>query len=184
MGIANYRELVLGGDTRFGVVNPLGFREDYGGMDMSPIEELVELRKLCPDQVMVAGGGLTPNQGVARTLDRMQMMVEKYKVTGFKFYTFDATKKGGWYLDDEKLAYPMWERLRKLGIKTVAAHKGVPFGHFQARYAHPEDFDRVCDDYPDINCGGTHSGSSTSSTASRSPRRSRAATATRRSPTP
>ena len=69
------------------------------------------------------------------------MYVEQYKISGLKLYTFDSTKKKGWWFDDEKLAYPIWEKCRKLGVKNIGCHKGIPFGQFYARYAHAEDFD-------------------------------------------
>src|SRR5437762_11219763 len=97
------------------------------------------------------GGGLTPNQGRGETLDRLQMFVEKYKISGLKLYTFDSTPKRGWWFDDQKLAYPIWEKARKLGLKNIGCHKGIPFGQFMARYAHAEDFDAVCDDFRDLN---------------------------------
>ena len=85
------------------------------------------------------------------------MYVEKYKVSGLKLYTFDSTKKKGWWFDDEKLAYPMWEECRKLGIKNIGCHKGIPFGQFYARYAHAEDFDAAADDFLDLNFIAYHS---------------------------
>src|SRR5207244_3485126 len=96
--------------------------------------------------------------GLRETLDRMQMFVETYKISGLKLYTFDSTPQRGWWFDDQKKAYPMWEKARKLGIKNIGCHKGIPFGQFMARYAHAEDFDAVCDDFPDLNFIAYHSG--------------------------
>ncbi|MDH3604817.1 MAG: amidohydrolase [Candidatus Tectomicrobia bacterium] len=103
------------------------------------------------------GGGLTPNQGVQETIDRLTMFVEEYKISGLKLYTFDATPKCGWWFDDEKLAYPIWEACRRLGIKNIGCYKGIPFGQFMARYAHAEDFDAVADDFLDMNWIAYHS---------------------------
>lgn len=152
MTVENFGKLVLNGsDTSVAIINPFGFREDYGGKDMMPIEDLVEVRNRWPKQVIMLGGGLTPNQGLSETLDRLEMYVEKYKISGLKLYTFDATPKRGWWMDDEKVAYPLWERCRKLGLKNIGCHKGFPFGHFAARYAHPTDFDQVAEDFRDMN---------------------------------
>jgi len=65
------------------------------------------------------GGGLTPNQGLSETLERLHMFVEQHKISGLKLYTFDSTPARGWWFDDEKRAYPIWEECRKLGIKTT-----------------------------------------------------------------
>jgi len=158
MTVENFGKLILeGSDTSVAIFNPFGFREDYGGKDMIPIEEQAEVKQRWPDRTVMLGGGLTPNQGRGETLERMQMFVEKYKISGLKLYTFDSTPKRGWWFDDQKLAYPMWEKARKLGIKNIGCHKGIPFGQFMARYAHAEDFDAVCDDFPDLNFIAYHS---------------------------
>ena len=152
MDIDHYGKLILeGSDTTVGIFNPFGFAEHYGGKDMVPIEYQAQVKKRWPKNSMMLAGGLTPNQGLGITLDRLRMYAEDYKVSGLKLYTFDATEKKGWWFDDEKLAYPMWEECRKLGIKNIGCHKGVPFGQFYARYAHCEDFDSACDDFLDLN---------------------------------
>jgi hypothetical protein len=154
----NFGKLILeGSDTSVAIFNPFGFREDYGGKDMIPIEEQAEVKQRWPDRTLMLGGGLTPNQGLSQTLDRLQMFVEKYQISGLKLYTFDSTPKRGWWFDDTKLAYPLWERCRKLGIKNIGCHKGIPFGQFMARYAHAEDFDAVADDFRDLNFIAYHS---------------------------
>jgi hypothetical protein len=159
MTVENFGKLILdGSDTSVAIFNPFGFREDYGGKDMVPIEEQAEVKQRWPDRTVMMGGGLTPNQGLGETLDRLQMFVETYKISGLKLYTFDSTPQRGWWFDDVKLAYPIWEKCRKLGIKNIGCHKGIPFGQFMARYAHAEDFDAVCDDFLDLNFIAFHSG--------------------------
>ncbi len=158
MTVENFGKLILeGSDTSVAVFNPFGFREDYGGKDMIPIEEQAEVKQRWPDRTVMLAGGLTPNQGLRETLDRLQMFVEKYKISGLKLYTFDSTPKRGWWFDDQKQAYPIWEKARKLGIKNIGCHKGIPFGQFMARYAHPEDLDAACDDFLDLNFIAYHS---------------------------
>lgn len=124
---------------------------------MIPMDEQAEVKELWPDRTIMLAGGLTPNQGVTETLERMQHYVEDYDTSGLKLYTFDSTPKKGWWFDDTELAYPMWEKARELGIKNIGCHKGIPFGQFMARYAHAEDFDRVCDDFLDLNFIAFHS---------------------------
>ncbi|MBI3989279.1 MAG: amidohydrolase [candidate division NC10 bacterium] len=159
MTVENFGKLILeGSDTSVAIFNPFGFREDYGGKDMVPIEEQAEVKQRWPDRTIMLGGGLTPNQGLGETLDRLQMFVEDYKISGLKLYTFDSTPKRGWWFDDERMAYPIWEKCRKLGLKNIGCHKGIPFGQFMARYAHAEDFDAVADDFTDLNWIAFHSG--------------------------
>jgi len=152
MTVQAFGKLVLeGSDTDVAIVNPFGFREDYGGKDMMPLEELAEVRDRWPGRIVLLAGGLTPNQGLTQTLERLALYVERFKVSGLKLYTFDATPKRGWWFDDEKLAYPIWERCRKLGLKSIGCHKGFPFSHFAARHAHPTDIDQAAEDFLDMN---------------------------------
>lgn len=158
MNVENYGKLILQeSDTTVGIFNPFGFREDYGGKDMIPMEYQVGVRDRWPKSTLMLAGGLTPNQGLSVTLDRLAQYVDQYKISGLKLYTFDSTKKKGWWFDDEKLAYPIWEACRKHGIKNVGCHKGIPFGQFYARYAHAEDFDAAADDFLDLNFIAYHS---------------------------
>jgi len=158
MNVENYGKLILeSSDTTVGIYNPFGFAEHYGGQDMVPMSYQAEVRKQYPKNTLMLAGGLTPNQGLSKTLDRLRMYAKDYKVSGLKLYTFDATPKKGWWFDDEKLAYPIWEECRKLGIKNIGCHKGIPFGQFYARYAHAEDFDAVADDFLDLNFIAYHS---------------------------
>jgi len=152
MTVENFGKLILEqSDTSVAIFNPFGFREDYGGKDMVPIEEQAEVKQRWPDRTIMLGGGLTPNQGLGETLDRLHMFVEDYKIAGLKLYTFDSTPRKGWWFDDVERAYPIWETCRKLGLRNIGCHKGIPFGQFMARYAHVEDFDRVADDFLDMN---------------------------------
>ncbi len=158
MNVENFGKLLLdGSDTDVAIYNPFGFREDYGGKDMVPIDEQVEVRNRWPARSIMLAGGLTPNQGVSETLERLDMYVKDFQATGLKLYTFDSTPQKGWWFDDQERAYPMWEKCRELGIKNIGCHKGIPFGQFMARYAHVEDFDRVCDDFLDLNFIAFHS---------------------------
>jgi uncharacterized protein len=124
---------------------------------MNPIEEVAEARSRWPERTILLGGGLTPNQGSSQTLERLDYFAKDMKIRGLKLYTFDSTVHKGWWFDDEKQAYPIWERCRQLGVKNIGCHKGIPFGQFMARYAHPEDFDRVADDFLDLNWIAFHS---------------------------
>ena len=158
MNVENYGKLLLdGSDTDVGIFNPFGFREDYGGRDMIPMEEQAEVKEQWPNRTIMLAGGLTPNQGVTETLERLEDYVTNYNTSGLKLYTFDSTPQKGWWFDDEKMAYPIWEKCLELGITNVGCHKGIPFGQFMARYAHVEDFDKACDDFLGINFIAFHS---------------------------
>jgi uncharacterized protein len=48
----------------------------------------------------------------------------------------------GWVLDDEKNTYPLFEVLRRHGVRNVCVHKGLP-GIFLEQYCHTDDLARA-----------------------------------------
>jgi hypothetical protein len=89
----------------------------------------------------------------------MDQQVATMKVDAWKGYT-GAAPQGfdrGWFVDDEKIAYPMLERARKLGVKRVCLHKGLPLGPV-ADYNHPRDVIKAARDFPDLDFVVYHAG--------------------------
>jgi predicted TIM-barrel fold metal-dependent hydrolase len=107
---------------------------------------------------MLAHGLITPQLG-RRDLDFMDQQAQSLKVDAWKGYT-GAAPKGfdrGWLVDDEKVAYPMLERARKLGVTRVCLHKGLPLGPI-ADYNHPRDIIKAARDFPDLDFLVYHAG--------------------------
>jgi predicted TIM-barrel fold metal-dependent hydrolase len=107
---------------------------------------------------MLAHGLITPQLGQA-DLDFMDQQASTLKVDAWKGYT-GAAPKGfdrGWFVDDEKIAYPMLERARKVGVRRVCLHKGLPLGPV-ADYNHPRDLIKAARDFPDIDFVAYHAG--------------------------
>jgi predicted TIM-barrel fold metal-dependent hydrolase len=107
---------------------------------------------------MLAHGLITPQLG-QRDLDFMDQQAATLKVDAWKGYT-GAAPKGfdrGWFVDDEKIAYPMLERARKLGVRRICLHKGLPLGPV-ADYNHPRDLIKAARDFPDLDFVAYHAG--------------------------
>ncbi|MEX2221645.1 MAG: amidohydrolase family protein [Candidatus Rokuibacteriota bacterium] len=117
-----------------------------------------EINRVTQSRRMLAHGLITPQLGQA-DLDFMDQQAATLKVDAWKGYT-GAAPKGfdrGWFVDDEKIAYPMLERARKLGVKRVCLHKGLPLGPV-ADYNHPRDVIKAARDFPDIDFLLYHAG--------------------------
>jgi predicted TIM-barrel fold metal-dependent hydrolase len=61
-------------------------------------------------------------------------------------------------MDDEKVAYPFWEKTKKLGIKNLCVHKGLPLGAFNEKACTPLDLEKAAKDWADLNFIVYHSG--------------------------
>ena len=85
--------------------------------------------------------------------EQMEREVKQYGIDSWKWYCHtDPGRSGdGFRMDDEKMAYPFYEKSKKLGLKVFSCHKGFAsqsrkLGHF----THPGDVEKAAKDHPDL----------------------------------
>jgi uncharacterized protein len=88
----------------------------------------------------------------------MQRQVEQLRICAWKCYTGAELGEQPWFLDDEAIAYPFWERTTQLGIRNICVHKGLPLGAFNERACTPKDLEKAARDWPGLNFIVYHSG--------------------------
>ena len=88
----------------------------------------------------------------------MERQVKELKIDAWKMYTGAELGEKAWFMDDEKVAYPFWEKTKKLGIKNLCVHKGLPLGAFNEKACTPLDLEKAAKDWPDLNFIVYHSG--------------------------
>ena len=154
------KEVFLDSETSIGLIStPPG---PYPQEAVVPPNEMAHIRdeinRLAGSQRMLAHGLATPQLGQA-DLDFMAMQAETLKIDAWKCYTGSCPKgfDRGWWMDDERIAYPMLEQARKLNVKRVCVHKGLPLGPVPD-YNHPKDLIKAARDFPDIEFLVYHSG--------------------------
>ncbi|HWV45638.1 MAG TPA: amidohydrolase family protein, partial [Nitrospira sp.] len=154
------KEVFFDSETTVGLIStPPG---PYPQEAVVPPKEMAHIRdeinRLAGSQRMLAHGLATPQLGAA-DLEFMAMQAETLKVDAWKCYTGSCPKgfDRGWRMDDERLAYPMLEQARKLNIKRICVHKGLPLGPVPD-YSHPRDLIKAAKDFPDLNFLVYHSG--------------------------
>ena len=154
------KEVFLDSETAIGLIStPPG---PYPEEAVVPPKEMTHIRdeinRVTLSRRMLAHGLITPQLG-QRDLDFMDQQAATLKVDAWKGYT-GAAPKGfdrGWFVDDEKIAYPMLERARKLGVRRICLHKGLPLGPV-ADYNHPRDLIKAARDFPDLDFVAYHAG--------------------------
>ena len=104
---------------------------------------------------MLVHGRVNPNQ--EGDLEAMDMLAERYRISAWKTYTQWGPDGKGFFLDDDA-GIALIEKARKLGIKTIAIHKGLPFGAQSYEHSTCVDVGRVAKRYPDVNFLIYHSG--------------------------
>jgi len=154
------KEVFLDSETTVGLIStPPG---PYPQEAVVPPKEMAHIRdeinRLAGSQRMLAHGLATPQLGTA-DLEFMAMQAEALKVDAWKCYTGSCPKgfDRGWWMDDEHIAYPMLEQARKLKVKRVCVHKGLPLGPVPD-YNHPRDLIKAAKDFPDLVFLVYHSG--------------------------
>jgi predicted TIM-barrel fold metal-dependent hydrolase len=123
-----------------------------------PVQEMVNTRNLVNassgSRRMLSHGLVVPTEPNA--LEEAERQVKELKIDGWKFYT--GNPSGAFRMDDEKVFYPFLEKTRRLGIRNISVHKGLPLpGRFKDYYK-PDDVLRAARDFPDINFIIYHSG--------------------------
>jgi hypothetical protein len=117
------------------------------------------VNELAGSQRLVSHGLFAPDLG-ARNLEWMQEQAEKLKIEAWKGYTGQpmVPDTQGWWLDDEKRTYPALEYARKLKIRNICLHKGLPLLNHEAEYYSPADVVKASQDFRDLNFLLYHSG--------------------------
>jgi hypothetical protein len=95
---------------------------------LSPWETRAELASRDPDRT-VFWGSVNPLEG-RKALDLMERQVGEFGAKAFKFYNvrYDFGQPYPWRMDDPRIAYPIFEKARDLGVNLIGVHKGVPLG--------------------------------------------------------
>lgn len=100
-------------------------------------------------------GRVNPNQ--PGDLEDMDELKERWGVAAWKTYTQWGPDGKGFFLSDEP-GIRMLEKARRLGVKVVCVHKGIPFGNESYEHSQCSDIGVVAKRYPDISFLVYHSG--------------------------
>jgi uncharacterized protein len=153
------KELFGDSDTVMAVISGVPSRN----WDRNPLppDQMVATRKFVNDlagsQRLLSHGLMRPNLG-EKEFAEMERQVKELKIDAWKMYTGAELGEKAWFLDDEKVAYPFWERTTKLGVKNLCVHKGLPLGAFNEKACTPLDLENAAKDWPDLNFIVYHSG--------------------------
>ncbi len=154
------KEIFLDSETTMAILSGVpaepGFKEA-----ILPVDQMVrtrnEINQKAGTRRMLAHGLPAPLLG-KRNLDEMERQVKDHKVDAWKLYTADGVGGIGWWLDDPKIAYPVWEKARKLKMPNICVHKGLAALWFAEKYCRVHDIEQAALDFPDLNFIIYHSG--------------------------
>jgi predicted TIM-barrel fold metal-dependent hydrolase len=122
------------------------------------LDKALEAKRRWPNRVLTYCG-VDPLQGPA-ALDELERQVELLQPVGLKLYpnSWLSEEIRGWKMDDPEVAFPLFERAQKLGVKVVAIHKALPLGPVAMEHYKVDDIDRAAMAFPDLNFEIVHGG--------------------------
>ncbi len=113
------------------------------------------VEKLDGTHRLLIHGRVNPNQ--PGDLEGMDELASRHRIAAWKTYTQWGPDGRGFFLDDEP-GIRLIEKARRLGIRNIAIHKGLPFGERSYEHSTCVDVGRVAKRYPDVNFLIYHSG--------------------------
>ncbi|RKG68521.1 amidohydrolase [Corallococcus sp. CA054B] len=123
-------------------------------------EKSLEIKRRYPNRFLVYAG-VDPLRGTA-ALEDLEQQAEELKPHGLKLYPAawlgESFRHTGWRMDDPSIAFPLFERARKLGIRNIAVHKGLPMGAVPIGAYRVDDIGGAADVFPDLNFEIVHGG--------------------------
>lgn len=156
---AYIKDMFFDSDTKLAILT--GFTSETPSLMPLNSDEIVQSRNLinrmARSKRVFAQGLFWP--GYPGNLDEMDRLATELHIDSWKGYAVGdplSESKYPWRMDDEKLAYPCYEKARKYGIKNICVHKGLlPAINYQGvgtwRFAMVDDVAKAAKDWPDLN---------------------------------
>jgi predicted TIM-barrel fold metal-dependent hydrolase len=151
------RTLFLESDCDMAATHTLRL-DSYFNDGLCARHKMVEAVRRWP-QRFVGYVGVDPTMGLdvcMRELD--EQLDELPEAVGLKLYPAQIDPIRSWRMDDPKLAFPLFERAQKRGIKIVAIHKAAPLGAVPLNPFKVDDIDSAADAFPDLAFEIIHAG--------------------------
>jgi uncharacterized protein len=103
--------------------------------------------------------GVDPTLGLDVCLRELDEQLDELpEAVGLKLYPAQVDPLRTWRMDDPKLAFPLFERARERGIRTVAVHKASPLGPVPLSPYRVDDIDIAADEFPELSFEIVHAG--------------------------
>jgi len=120
------RTLFLESSIDVAVAHPLPL-DDFFYDGLADVRRCCEAAKKFPNRV-IAWGTVNPLLG-DKALEQLEWQVKECGVKAIKLYQtrYDYGRPLLWRADDERIAYPLYEKAKELGVRVIAFHKGFAF---------------------------------------------------------
>jgi len=145
-------------ETDVAIMHPLPIYAFKDGL--SSIEKAAEAREKYPNRFIGAFACVDPLRG-KEALESLERQVELLDPLGVKLYptSWNGDTVRNWTMDDEQIAFPIFQKAGELGLNTVAIHKAVPSGLVPIGDAYgARDVEGAAFHFPDLRFEVVHGG--------------------------
>jgi predicted TIM-barrel fold metal-dependent hydrolase len=128
---------------------------------MTSPEKGIEAQKKYPNRFMTYASVDPLRDGAMEELERQAKEMDPIGLKLYQTSWADSDEWNDhtdWKLDDPSIVYPLYEKAKELGIKTVATHKSIPLGPYPMDPFEPGDVEAAATNFPEMNFELVHGG--------------------------
>jgi predicted TIM-barrel fold metal-dependent hydrolase len=150
------KDVFLDSDTDMMVLSFVPSRRDASPLEIESADNVRRIvDRMEGNHRLLIHGRVNPNQ--PGDLEDMPRLKEQFGVCAWKTYTQWGVDGKGFYLDDE-VGVRFVEEARRLGVKVICVHKGLPFGQQSYEHSQCRDIGPIAKRFPDVSFLVYHSG--------------------------
>jgi uncharacterized protein len=150
------KDVFLDSDTDMMVLSFVPSRRDASPLEIESADNVRRIVDRMEGNLrLMIHGRVNPNQ--AGDIEDMPRLKEQFGICAWKTYTQWGPDGNGFYLDDE-VGIRLVEEARRLGVKVICVHKGLPFGKQSYEHSQCRDIGPIAKRFPDVSFLVYHSG--------------------------
>jgi len=90
----------------------------------------------------------------------LRQQAEWFDLSGIKLYpsSWSENSHDYWHMNDDEVAYPVFEKAKEMDIDLISVHKAVPFGPVPREPYDPSDVDEPAENFPELEFSIIHGG--------------------------
>ena len=150
------KDVFLDSDTDMMVLSFVPSRREASPLEIESADAVRRIvDRLEGNHRLMIHGRVNPNQ--PGDLEDMPRLKEQFGVCAWKTYTQWGPDGRGFFLDDD-VGIRFVEEARRLGVKVICVHKGLPFGPESYEHSQCHDIGAIAKRFPDVSFLVYHSG--------------------------
>jgi predicted TIM-barrel fold metal-dependent hydrolase len=150
------KDVFLDSDTDMMVLSFVPSRRDASPLEIESADNVRRIvERMEGNHRLMIHGRVNPNQ--PGDIEDMPRLKEQFGICAWKTYTQWGLDGKGFDLDDE-VGIRFVEEARRLGVKVICVHKGLPFGRESYEHSRCRDIGPIAKRFPDVSFLVCHSG--------------------------